>query len=67
MHGQSRERSLLIHNAQIYLFDENDTTAEAILIEHGRIAGVGPSRELRRQTGWAPETWDARAQRFCRD
>jgi predicted amidohydrolase YtcJ len=52
--------SLLIRNAKIYLFDEADTTAEAILIEHGRVTATGTEPDLRRHATSAPETWNAR-------
>jgi len=48
----------LIHNARIYLFDETDTTADAILIERGRVTGAGSDEELRRRASGAVESWN---------
>jgi predicted amidohydrolase YtcJ len=56
--SSGRERSLLIHNARIYLFDETDTIADAILIERGRVTGAGPDEELRRRAKGAVERWN---------
>jgi predicted amidohydrolase YtcJ len=53
-----RGGSLLIHNARIYLFDETDTIADAILIEHGRVTGAGSDEELRRRASGAVESWN---------
>jgi predicted amidohydrolase YtcJ len=41
---------------EIYLFDETDTTADAILIERGRITRAGPDEELRRLASGAVES-----------
>jgi predicted amidohydrolase YtcJ len=57
--SSSREESLLIHNARIYLFDESDTIADAILIDHGRVTAAGPEDELRRRARGAVENWNA--------
>jgi predicted amidohydrolase YtcJ len=53
-----RGGSLLIHNARIYLFDETDTIADAILIQHGRVTGAGSDEELRRRATGAVESWN---------
>jgi predicted amidohydrolase YtcJ len=55
-----REGSLLIHNARIYLFDEADTIANVILIDHGRVTAAGPEEDLRRRARGAVENWNAR-------
>jgi hypothetical protein len=41
--SSSREESLLIHNARIYLFDESDTIADAITDRSGRWAEQPPA------------------------
>jgi predicted amidohydrolase YtcJ len=56
--SSGREGSLLIHNARIYLFDETDTTADAILIERGRVTAAGSDEELRRRASGAVESWN---------
>jgi len=56
--SSGREGSLLIHNARIYLFDETDTTADAILIERGRVTAGGSDEELRRRASGAVESWN---------
>jgi predicted amidohydrolase YtcJ len=58
--SSGREGSLLIHNARIYLFDETGTTADAILIERGRITAAGTAEELRRRASGAVENWNVR-------
>jgi predicted amidohydrolase YtcJ len=50
---------VFIHNANIYLFDEHDTTADSILIEGGRIQAVGPEHQVRSR-GSEGESLDAR-------
>ena len=56
-HG--RVGPLLIRNARIYLFDEADTIADAILIDHGRVIAAGPEDELRQWARGAVESWNA--------
>ena len=49
----------LIHNANIYSFDDQDSTADALLIEAGRVAAVGRKGDLQQLTsGRLVETWD---------
>jgi len=54
-----RDGSLLIHNARIYLFDETDTIADALLIDHGRVTAAGREDDLRRRARGAVENWNA--------
>ena len=59
--GQSpADASVLIHNAKIYCFDENDSTAESILIRAGRVAAIGRHSDLINLTDGATETFDLR-------
>jgi predicted amidohydrolase YtcJ len=53
-------RSILIRNARVYLFDDADSTADAILIEAGRVAAVGDAEALRVRAGAPIETWNVR-------
>jgi predicted amidohydrolase YtcJ len=55
---QLPDASVLIHNAKIHCFDENDSTANSILVQRGRVAAVGRKVDLQRQAGGAAETWD---------
>src|SRR5437868_4576224 len=49
----------LIHNANIYCFDDEDSVADAILIESGRVVAVGRVDELRQLTAARRvENWD---------
>jgi predicted amidohydrolase YtcJ len=43
--------SYLIQNAKIYCFDDEDSIADAILIESGRVAAVGRADDLRQLMG----------------
>ena len=52
--------STLIHNARIYCFDEDDSTADSILIRAGRVAAIGRYRDLISVTEDATETFDLR-------
>jgi predicted amidohydrolase YtcJ len=52
--------SQLIQNARIYLFDDVDSTTDAILIEAGRVIAVGDGQTLRRRAAAPIQTWDAR-------
>lgn len=52
--------STLIHNAKIYCFDEDDSTADSILILAGRIAAIGRYSDLISMTEDATETFDLR-------
>jgi predicted amidohydrolase YtcJ len=50
--------SVLIRNARIYLFDENESIADAIFLEGGRVAAVGAERDLLRAAGASVESWN---------
>jgi predicted amidohydrolase YtcJ len=54
------DASTLIHNAKIYCFDEDDSTADSILIQAGRVAAVGRHGDLISTTDGATETFDLR-------
>ena len=59
--GRSRaDASVLIHNAKIYCFDEDDSTADSILIQAGRVAAIGRHSDLISLTDGATETLDLR-------
>src|SRR5947208_11973642 len=49
-----------MHNAQIYLFDDADSTNDAILIKGGRIAAVGTKEALQIRAGTAVQIWNIR-------
>ena len=49
-----------MHNAQIYLFDDADSTKDAILIKGGRIAAVGTKEALQIRAGTAVQIWNIR-------
>lgn len=51
---------VFIHNAKIYSFDENDFTADSILIQAGRVAAIGHHSDLIDLTDGATETFDLR-------
>jgi predicted amidohydrolase YtcJ len=57
--SSSRQGPLLIRNARIYLFDETDTIADAILIDHGRVIAAGPEPELRQWASGTVKNWNA--------
>jgi predicted amidohydrolase YtcJ len=63
----SADASVLIHNAKIYCFDENDSTADSVLIQAGRVAAIGRQSDLISLTDGTTETGICAAQRFCRD
>jgi predicted amidohydrolase YtcJ len=52
------DASVLINNAKIYCFDENDSTANSILIQRGRITAVGRTDDLQRYAHGATEISD---------
>ena len=52
------DASTLIHNAKIYCFDEDDSTADSILIQAGRVAAIGRHSDLLNLTDGATERWD---------
>jgi predicted amidohydrolase YtcJ len=54
------DASTLIHNAKIYCFDEDDSTADSILIQAGRVAAIGRHGDLISSTDAATETFDLR-------
>lgn len=58
---QHMEADLIIHNAKIYTLDENNSMAEAMAIKDGRIAAVGPEREILNKYR-APKKIDAEKQ-----
>src|SRR5437764_6873680 len=49
-----------MHNAQIYLFDDADSTNDAILIKGGRIAAVGTKEALQIRARTAVQIWNIR-------
>src|SRR4051794_32349501 len=51
---------VLIHNAKVYSFDEDDSIADSILIQAGRVAAIGPHSDLISFTDGATETFDLR-------
>lgn len=51
---------VLIHNAKIYCFDEDDSTADSILIQAGRVVAIGRHGDLISLTDNATETFDLR-------
>lgn len=54
------DRPVLIRNARVYSFDDADSTADAILIEAGRVAAVGDGQALHARAGAPIETWNVR-------
>ncbi len=54
------DTSTLIHNAKIYCFDEDDSTADSILIRAGRVAAIGRYSDLISLTEGSTETFDLR-------
>ena len=50
--------SLLVHNATIHCFDQNDSTVNSILIQAGRVAAIGRHSDLLLLTNGATERWD---------
>lgn len=54
------DASTLIHNAKIYCFDEDDSTADSILIQAGRVAAIGRHSDLISLTDGATEAFDLR-------
>ena len=57
----SETADLLVLNARIYTVDGDFSTAEALAVRRGRVAGVGASEEIRRRFP-AERTLDARGQ-----
>lgn len=51
---------VLIHNAKIYCFDEDDSTADSILVQAGRVAAIGRHGDLISLTDGATKTMDLR-------
>jgi predicted amidohydrolase YtcJ len=51
---------MLIHNAKIYCFDEDGSTADSILIQGGRVAAIGRHGNLISMMEGATETFDLR-------
>lgn len=39
--------AVLLHSGVVHTFDQHDTTAEAVLVEHGRVVATGRTDELR--------------------
>lgn len=56
----SADPSTFIHNARIYCFDDDDSTADSILIQGGRVAAVGRHGDLISLTDGSTETFDLR-------
>ena len=56
----SADASTLIHNAKIYCFDEDDSVADSLLIQAGRVAAIGRHSDLINLTDGVTETFDLR-------
>src|SRR5260221_13359879 len=54
------DASTLIHNARIYCFDDDDSTADSILIHACRVGAVGRHSDLIGLTDGATQTLDLR-------
>lgn len=57
-HWSPTDASILIHNATIHCFDEDDTTADSILIRAGRVGAVGRHSDLIKLTDSTTQTLD---------